>query len=272
MKANHGIALPFVVVTTAMLALAVMSWLPSDKGRQLQQIRFKHLTWWHWQQAVAHYHAVTGQWPDDLTDVKNEFGLADPPQFIEGYALPDGFSVRLTGINKATEKTIVRELMPYVDIRVAGTLDIDLTPSSNADAVPNSLISRYHDTSMATGLDLNDFDINNVAQITITDEFNLAANLSAPMLVTEVLSTQQIDQPGSLQATYVHTTTELNIFSSLYDRITTQYNKLESYMSSNEAVASRPCLNIGAVHCEDLWSAQHASAQGANRLWRVGER
>ncbi|CUA88411.1 hypothetical protein [Pseudidiomarina woesei] len=265
MKNNRGIALPIVAVLSALLGLAVIAWLPSEAGLSAQKLRYKHMTWWHWQQAVIQYYRVRGQWPDDLVDVRNEFGLQSEPSFIDGFRIPEGFRVRLTEVTIDEKKTLARGLVPYVTGNQAATLDVDLSPMSDT-AIPPSLIARFINTSITTALDMNNYNINNVGQIGINDELIVNAGTRVGAVETHTLQTARIDYPQALVTDSFHSNTQLNAIDELTNKIKVLYVQLDQYMTSQEGIANHLHLNIDAVDCASRGCSQRAAVQGVSPL------
>jgi len=271
MKTNRGIALPVVAVMSALLGLAVIAWLPSEAGLSAQKLRYKHMTWWHWQQAVTQYYRVKGQWPDDLIEVRNEFGLQSEPSFIEGYRIPDGFRVRLTEVTVAEKKELVRALMPYVTENYTATLDVDLSPISDA-AIPPSLIARVVNTSITTAIDMNNYNINRVGQLTINDELSITGGTRVGAIETHELQTARMDFGRILAADSLHSNTQLNAIDVLFDKIKVLYAQLDEYMTSQEGIANRLHLNIDEAGRASHEYSQRDVTQGVSQLSQADAR
>lgn len=265
MKNNRGIALPVVAVMSALLGLAVIAWLPSEAGLNAQKLRYKHMTWWHWQQAVTQYYRVRGQWPDDLTEVRNEFGLQSEPSFIEGFRIPEGFRVRLTEVTIDEKKALARGLEPHITVNQTATLDVDLSPMSDA-AIPPSLIARFINTSITTALDMNNYNINNVGQISINDELSLNGGTRVGAIETQTFQTARLDYAHNLATESFHSNTQLNAIDELTNKIKVLYVQLDEYMTSQEGIANHLHLNIGEADCASRECFQHVEAQGVSPL------
>lgn len=271
MKANKGIALPVMVAMTALLGLAVIAWLPATSGANLQKWRFRHMTWWHWQQAVVHYYHVKGLWPDSLMDVQAEFGLPPQPNFIEGYKVPEGFTVRLTGVDTNQEKQLVRGLSPYVEINVSQALDVELTPSSEG-AVPATLISRYNATDIQAALDMNTYNLNSVGVLAVNDQVAVSGITQVAALDAQTLLGNQLNYAGEVVVDSFYWAAQPNAIGTYTNKIKILYVQLDDYMTSQEGIANRPHRNIDAADCASRGCFQLAEAQGASQLWPVGER
>lgn len=232
MKFKQGMALPAIIVVTALLGAAVFAALPTGAGLELQQLRYKHSTWWHWQQAVIHYFHKTGQWPDNLNDVRNELGLATEPSFIEGYSIPGGFRVRVTGISTNNEKPLVRVLNPYVKRNVPNSLDADLNPLTTESDVYSFAILRNMTTEMATEINMNSYQLSQASDIHVLNQVDTQRQLDVELIVAQQLRSTTLNYPSAVSVANFHTDSQADILESLTANIKAQYLRLDNYMKS----------------------------------------
>jgi hypothetical protein len=139
---QRGFLLPLV---TLLMVLFSGAWLlshesPSSTERnlmaslQLQQ----QLLFWH--RGVLHFYRQMGYWPENLSVVQHAFQVPSPHPSITGLAAPDGFEVRLIGVEKNVISPVILPLKQYVQRIESGGYLIAIRPASSEVHDPRLII------------------------------------------------------------------------------------------------------------------------------------